>query len=37
MEKDKYSQPNAVVIASILIILLAAIAITLIVSGAITS
>lgn len=37
MEKHKSSQPNAVVVASILIIILAAIAISLIVTGAITS
>ena len=37
MEKDKYGQPNAVLIGSIIIISLAAIAIALIVTGAITT
>ena len=37
MEKDKYSQPNAVLIGSIIIIFLAAIAIMLIITGAVTT
>ena len=37
MQKDKYSQPNAVLIGSVIIVLLAAIAITLIMTGYISN